>query len=376
MPSADHGSSTGRRNSLGLSQKEIEALLDRFDATGGGTSPNREFTRWKFRLERVIMKTSHPGGSVVEIPVVCRNLSSGGVGVLHCNYVHPGSEVTVALEVAGVGSSKEIPGVVRRCVHREGKIHDIGIEFKQSINVREALGLDILSDCFSRETIDVEQLTGNVVHVEPSALDRKIIQHFMRSTNITLRQAETGEQGLELARNPTDLIIISDELEDPSPFDFVVQLRAEGSEIPIVLVASNASPHTATIAASLKLNAMLTKPIGQDLLMRAMAEFLLGGASKSGGPGAGNEAMAVMVERLKALGQQLNEALGANDADSTLAVVGQLRSVGRRAGFESVANLADKAHDELDASKNVEECIGVLLELSTASEQARPGQAA
>lgn len=376
MPSADHGSSTGRRNSLGLSQKEIEVLLDRFDASGGGASPNREFTRWKFRLERVIMKTSHPGGSVVEIPVVCRNLSSGGVGVLHCNYVHPGSEVTVALEVAGATASKEIPGVVRRCVHREGKIHDIGIEFKQSINVREVLGLDILSDCFSRETIDSEQLTGNVVHIEPSTLDRKILQHYLRSTSITLRQAETGEQGLELARNPTDLIIISDELEDPSPFDFVMQLRAEGLAVPIVLVASNASPHTATIASSLKLSAMLTKPIGQDLLMRALAEFLMSGASKADGSEAGAQAVAAMVERLKALGQQLNEALGANDAEATLTAVGQIRSVGRRAGFESVANLADKAHDELDASQNVEECIGVLLELSTASEQARPGQAA
>ncbi len=370
-----HPNTTGRQNSLGLSQKEIETLLDRFDAAGCGGHAKREYTRWKFRVERVVMKTTHPGGSVVEIPVVCRNLSSGGVGVLHSNYIHPGSQVLINLEVvSGSASIKDIPGVVCRCDHREGKIHDIGIRFNEPINVREALGMDLLSDCFSREAIDFEQLAGNVVHVEPSPLDRKIVQHFIRSTNATLRQAETGEEGLELSRNPTDLILLSDEIDDPSAFDFVMQLRAEGSVVPIVLIASNASPQTASLASSLKLDAMLTKPLGQDLLMRAMAEFLLDGATAS--RDGGSEALAAMRDRLRGLGQQLNEALSGNEYDSCLAVVGQLRNVGRRSGFEAIANLADSAHAELESTKDVEACIRVLLDLSTACEQAQPGQAA
>lgn len=369
--------SSGRRNSLGLSHKEIEALLDRFDATSASGSVNREFTRWKFRLERVIMRTTHPGGSVVEIPVICRNLSSGGVGVLHSNYIHPGSEVSVSLEMQGGRQSKEIAGVVRRCVHREGKIHDIGIEFNESINVREALGMDILSDCFSRESINIEELTGNVVHVEPSALDRKIVQHFVRSTNITLRQAETGAEGLELSRGPTDVIMLSDQLEDPSVFDFVMQLRAEGSLASIVLIAANASPQTASLASSLNLDAMLTKPIGQEILMRALAEFLLSNSS-TGSDGSGNqgEATAASIERLKVLALDLNEALGANDVETTLNVVAQLRNAGRRSGFEGIANLAEKASEELTETQDVEACIRILLDLSTTCEQAKPGQAA
>jgi len=369
MP-APSDQSSGRRNSLGLSHKEIETLLDRFDAAGASGSVNREFTRWKFRLERVIMRTTHPGGSVVEIPVICRNLSSGGVGVLHSNYVHPGSEVSVCLEMQGGATSKEIDGVVRRCVHREGKIHDIGIEFKEAINVREALGMDILSDCFSRESINIEELSGNVVHVDPSALDRKIVQHFIRSTNITLRQAETGTEGLELSRGPTDVIMLSDQLEDPTAFDFVMQLRAEGSMASIVLIAATASPQTASLASSLKLDAMLTKPIGQEILMRALAEFLLDNTSKSAdGSGNQGEAVAAMIERLRSLAMELNEALGANDMDTTQNVVGQLRNVGRRAGFEDIATLAEKASEDLTETK-------VLLDLSTACEQAQPGQQA
>ena len=145
----------------------------------------------------------------------------------------------------------------------------------------------------------------------------------------------------------------------------------------IVLIAATASPQTASLASSLKLDAMLTKPIGQEILMRALAEFLLDNTSKSSdGSGNQGEAVAAMIERLRSLAMELNEALGANDMETTQNVVGQLRNVGRRAGFENIATLAEKASEDLTETKDVEACIRVLLDLSTTCEQAQPGQQA
>lgn len=365
----------GRRNTLGLSQKDIERLLDRYDAESGGSHAKREFTRWKYRLDRVVIRVTHPGGSVVDVPVICRNLSNGGIGVLHNNYLHSGSNVLVLLEKKG--KIQEVPGIVRRCNHREGLVHDIGIQFRERIDVREILGLDILSQNFSRESIDINMLRGSVVHVEPSSLDRRIVQHFLREAGVTLRQAESAAQGLELLNTPADLVIVAHDLGEISITEFVASVREQGSLAPIMVTVPNEQQESVDLAVSLKCEAMLAKPITQDLLFRALAEFLLTPTSTSGLniEAAGGQDN-TLIDRVNSLGQTLNEAIGRNDPNGCFAAVQQLRNAAHNSNLSVVASHAEKAYEDLQSTQSVEACIRILLDLTIACEQAGVSQAA
>lgn len=367
MRTPRYNQNTGRRNTLGLSKRDIDLLLDRYDAESSGGHAKREFTRWKYRLDQVIIRVVHPGGSTSDVPVVCRNLSNGGIGVLHNNYLHPGSHVVVML---ACGSKiREVPGIVRRCTHREGLVHDIGIQFRERIDVREVLGLDILSQHFSREAIDITQLRGTVVHVDPSSLDRRIIQHFLRESGVTLRQAETAQQGIELLAQPADLVIVAHDLGEVSITEFVASVREQGSLAPIMLTVPNEDAESVNLAVSLKCEAMLAKPITQDLLMRALAEFLLTSTTGHGASSAALASGSSAIEKMRALAHTLNVSIGKNDPNACFAAVQQIRNIAHHSNMPTVSKLAEKAYEDLQATQSVESCIRILLDLAIACEQ-------
>lgn len=359
-----------QRNRLGMSAKDLEALLDKYDAASGDGHVKREFTRWKFRLHHVILRVTHPGGTVVDVPVVCRNLSNGGIGVLHNNYLHIGSNVVVLME-RNKREMVQVPGTVMRCTHREGLVHDIGIRFRERVDVRDILGMEILSDRFSRELIDVQQLRGNVLHVDPDSLGRRIVHHYLRDTPISLQQAETAEKGIELLnQKPADLLLIADELGETSLTEFVATVREQGSLAPIIVAALDPCMDKLNLAVTLRCEAVLSKPLAHDSLLQALAEFLLSKSVATSTTAHGEPMVGVALQdRIRRLGQELNDAIGRNDSSATFAAVQQVRNAAHRASMSSIINLSEKAYEDLQATQSVESCIRVLLDLSIACEQ-------
>lgn len=362
-------SSGGRQNTLGLSPRELEKMLDRFDAMmKDNTHPNRVFTRWRYRLDHVRLQIIHPGGSVAEMPVVCRNLSCGGVGILHSKYLHPGSGVRIVLPHPSQGDVT-VPGTVRRCQHREGVVHDIGIEFNQPLTVREYLGLDLLSDAFSHELVDATSLRGSVLHIEPNLVDRKIVQHFVRDTRINLRQAQTSTEGLQMLDEPADVILLSDRVSGPSPAEFTEVLRNRGVQSPVIILTEESCADVITASIAMQIDAVLTKPLRQSLLQRALAEFLL---HKQRGDGAnspsGSWAGPSPKQEMRLLAADLSNAIGSNDTPSCRALVQQIRSLAQRIGMDDLVSVAEGTMQHLSATGSIEESIRQLLDLTTACE--------
>ena len=113
----------GRQNTIGVSRRDLVDLLDDLDREQD-ENPNvqRMHTRWPFRAMSLPVTFLHPGGSEVEVRLACRNLSGGWVGLLHSAYVHEGTECMVYLPKLAGGTDR-VRGEVRRCIHREGRIH-------------------------------------------------------------------------------------------------------------------------------------------------------------------------------------------------------------------------------------------------------------
>jgi hypothetical protein len=122
----------------------LRTLLDALD-----NNPCR-FDLGKRRHERVpyrdrhgILYTTQTGRDVAFI-VPTRNISPGGLSFLHGQMMHAGQACSIRL-VTNEGIWLTVEGVVVRCRHVWGMIHEIGMRFKglpdlQGLRDRQATG--------------------------------------------------------------------------------------------------------------------------------------------------------------------------------------------------------------------------------------------
>ncbi len=281
-----------RRNTLRLTPRDLGTLLDRFDASEAAkANANREFIRWPFRYDAIQMVAQPLGGGVSKVTMACRNISRTGMSLLHSSFMHPGTKCTVLLPRPG---RTEVPvrGWVAHCNHRSGMVHEIGINFTEPIEIREFIRPDPFADWFSLERIKPEDLTGCVLYVDDSEMDVRIVKHFLRGTCLSVRTASSSAAAVAALETQPDLIISDFMLGDGTGFDVMTSVRQRGYRGPFVLATSDTGEAARKAIAAHQPDACLAKPFKQDVLHRAIGEFLLvrrrpagGQARRRSGPG-------------------------------------------------------------------------------------------
>lgn len=295
--------SARRPNTLGLRRKELEDLFAEIEAAAvaaggagtlgatsrtaqpapGGGPGRREFIRRAFQHTTVPMQIFNRNGAVSgTIAVACRNLSRGGIAVLHSAYIHIGTRVLLALPHPSGVHYVAVRGEVVRCQHFRGVVHDIGIRFEELINVRDMLGLDPFGDWFSLEQVDAGRLSGSLLLVSPSPEDIEALRLPLRNTAIAVTDAAGGEAALQMVNDkPFDVILCDHALPDMSGTDFVTRLRAAGATTPVIMTTDEASEENRMRIAACPADAFLLRPVEADLLLRAVAEFLPNGEAEA-----------------------------------------------------------------------------------------------
>ena len=272
---------SGRINTIGLQGKDLEALFESLDSGRSTESTKkRDFVRWPFRQASLLVHVFQNGGSnPTPIHVACRNLSCGGISLLHSAYIHLGTKVQVTLPHPERGNVS-IPAFVVRCTHLRGVIHEIGVKFNKPIQAREYFKTSTANTQFSLENVEAGNLVGTLIYVDDSDLDLRIVRHYLRETQLRLRTAPNAEEGLKLAREGCDLILADYQMPGMTGVDFAVEVRKLGINTPIIITTSDTSPLTRQKIESVSVNGFLAKPVTQDMLLRAVAEILV--ASKDG----------------------------------------------------------------------------------------------
>lgn len=117
-----------------LSMKERHRLLSILDSEQSLRSGEnaRKSPRQAYRAATAPMVVIQPGGSVSAYLVVTRNISAGGMAVIHGGYIHAGTECRLMLGTID-GEKVVVPGRVRRCRHIKGNLHEIGVEFLKAV---------------------------------------------------------------------------------------------------------------------------------------------------------------------------------------------------------------------------------------------------
>jgi CheY-like chemotaxis protein len=271
-----------RPNTIGLPSHSLDALLDGLDAAPQEpqTVTRRQFARWPFRLATIHVAIIHPGGSMVSLKLACRNLSRGGISLLHNSFVHPGSPCRVELPTLS-GRLDRLEGVIQRCAHRRGTLHELGIQFRHPIEMTRYVERNQCPWTPSLEQVAPDRLVGTVVYAEPSLADLEAFQFAIKDTSIRLRHVRTGAEVLAQPFPEIALIVSDLKLPDMSGSELLSKLRAAGCKLPILLLSGQRIGAAAEHLQDANC-ALVQKPVPAPMLLCILAEWTLVGVAEPG----------------------------------------------------------------------------------------------
>jgi len=371
----------GRTNTLGLTGQELDNLYNVLDAGANGrTHRRRQATRLMYRYDNVPLEIIQPGGGQTIIRVACRNLSRGGLGFLHSAFVHTGTRVVATL-MSRTGESVRFPGKIVRCSHVTRHIHDVGVKFDDPVTVRDFMSTDTLNQAFTCEVVEPSELKGVALVIAEYRIEQACVLSMLRETSMDFVTAASVEEGISHARKGVEVIICDDAFERSSGIEFVARARKSGIRTPVILMSGDASEANLDAIRKSDVDAFLAKPLNHDLLLRAIAEFLLVSTNRletaspvySSLPP--NSPLADLaddfVEDLKTFADDLEQLAQGNDLTSIRKRALRIGGPATSLGFGPIANLSAALVGSLDATQSVEESIVALNTLVSACRSVR-----
>lgn len=360
------------RNSINHDDGALRKLLDGLDSKSAGqNSPNREFVRWPYRVAAVEASIYHEGSATNQVYLACRNLSAGGISLLHRAYLHKGTKVSLKLPKVN-GDSATVPGFVVRCQHVQGTIHELGVKFEHQVQARDFVKIDAFADGFSLERVNPEELKGNILYIEDSPMDQSLIRHYLRETQIRLQFAATKEEAAAKAAEGPDLILCDYNLNNEDcGAEVVTQLRSMGVSVPIIMLTADTSSATREKLIRAQADAFISKPLSKSTLFRAVAEFMINDASNAAGctlaadhPNRG--LIPTFVSQVRDYVKVLEGTIVTNDVAKCRNICLQIAGTAPVMGFEKLASSAVKAEQAVSASMNVVEASVAVKTLMSA----------
>jgi CheY-like chemotaxis protein len=379
---ASFTSGTEPTTTLRMPKADLEKLrqLMEQDQAGGG-SAKREFKRWPFDRIPVRMETIHPGGAVTCLPYACRNLSRGGIGLLHSSFVHEGTRCIVILPHPERGEIK-IPGKIVRVRHVTGKVHELGVKFDEPVDVRRILRLDPAEGGFMLEKVNPEHLKGSMLYIEDSELDRSLVRHFLAESNLDITPAKNAAEAIErAAADEPDVILCDLDLPDMNGLELFKKLRGSGIASPFILISADPTSTTRIGPSDPKPENFLVKPTTKERLLSTLGEILLLERQRSSGRSAITSSLSEndplrqqvpsFIGEVAHMAELLNKAIETNDAQTARRLAFQIKGSAPTLGFVTLGTIASAAYTAVTSSMSVEEAERELKVLLAACKRLR-----
>lgn len=363
------GRPTTRSNTIGVSEGDLAHLIRTFEEGGQAEdgSVNRVHARWPFAQASLKATLVHPGGSKITLSFACRNLSRTGIGLLHNTYVHPGSRIEIQVPRVD-GRIETLAGEVARCAHRQGVIHEIGVRFDDEIPLPEYVRPDIFEGWLTFESVDPSKVEGSILHADPSKMDRKIVTHYLRDSNASLRQVESGADVLGSISSGCDLIVAEARLPDMTGAELTIALRNAGHNTPVLIVGPDLDAKSRSMMTASGVDGYLHKPFKAEQFLRGIAEFLVAEATPNRAASGGNG----HDGRLRALADQLEGYLKSSASIESYVVCQQIQGMAPTLGFDAIANRAGWIADKLADGHKTSAVATAATELLRACRDLRP----
>lgn len=126
--------------SVRVNASQINACLDAMDhRQDDGGKVRRQASRFSYRTLNAVVRPENEDKTVAFV-VSTRNISVGGMSVLHSQMMYPGTGCTVELATHD-GKWLRIKARVAHCRLVRGMLHEIGLKFDKALDVQHLTGV-------------------------------------------------------------------------------------------------------------------------------------------------------------------------------------------------------------------------------------------
>lgn len=364
-----------RANTLRLDQRTLTALMDKLDSARAALpGARRRYCRLPYRHADIQVTFSHPGGTNSTLILCARDISAGGLSLLHSSYVHKGTVCSVTLDRPG-RSKATLAGKVVRCAQLVGLIHEVGIAFNTRVSLRDFLCPDPLDEFYSIERVDPAELTGRVLHIDNTNLGRRLLKAFLNESRLVIEQVGSVAQGVEAAKGPFDVVVTEYPLPDGNAVDLIDALRLKQIQIPVIVLFGETSTDARERLRRSEPAGILNKPFSQDRLQRSLAEVLLLSRPQTAiGDHPADQTRTALVQvfmdDLRAQARDLQIALKADRTEDCLRVCRELRGAAPTLGFAQVAQAAEAAEKAIISGGAASEAVKEISDLMSTCQRA------
>ena len=195
------------------------------------------------------------------------------ISFIHGGYLHPGSDCRVVLPRRD-GTPWVVAGVIAHCRHVEGSHHEIGIRFVQEVDPTSVLPQSGDDEGHTDQTLELPALEGEVLVIDQSQTDRRLLTHHLRATGITLSMVQTPGAALDaIQRNNFQIVLCDLNLEDDA-VRMIRQIRKAGFRGPLLVITAENSVARLGEARAAGANEIIGKPFNPVSLASLLAEWL------------------------------------------------------------------------------------------------------
>jgi len=201
--------------SIRLEEPAIQKILDQMDPVDdSGSTDKRLSERYKYRLMNVVLHLQQPGdGTALSFRCPTRNLSEGGISILHGGFVHIGSRCVVQL-ISSHGAWEHVVGTVVGCRYVQANVHEVRIRFDHRVD--PAL---YCSDAVKMRVLHVDD--------DPSIV--RLVGTILRQLCAEVDVAQDGLEALEkVEKGSYDVILMDMEMPRMDGFKTTAELRKMG----------------------------------------------------------------------------------------------------------------------------------------------------
>jgi DNA-binding response OmpR family regulator len=262
------------RNTLSVDGVLYQRLLEKLDESSnkGKPSAKRIYRRLGYAHPKLSLHVESDGHNARTLVVASRNLSQGGVSILHSNFMYNGTCVTVDLiDINGNIVSKY--GEVTRCEHRGGRVHEIGIKFDEEIALRNFLSHneDIL--LHARERVNPEDMNIKLLVYSEETEFSSLMRQFLLPSNLCYTFAKSTDETMEKFKEQDMLLFRVDSTAIAIP-QLVRTIRDNGFENPIILVGHPKSSIDLHVVNACGADMVIPWPSDEQTMLCSIGEFI------------------------------------------------------------------------------------------------------
>lgn len=278
MPNQKNNRDDAPIDALRGCERDVETALSMLaDSEQEGVYADlREHERYSYGANAKIEITiKFNDGSTATCLAKVRNLSRGGIGFLHGNFIHPNLTCNVRLTTRN-GHPMVVTGKVMRCRHVSGKIHEVGVRFDERLDLKRFLDEYDPEDDINKSDSKTPRFNGKLLYFETRKADAQLMQFFVERMGLRLTVVTKFSEAQRLTKiNNYDLILTDIWFDgDKTGVDFVRELRRQGYPFPIVCVTADPQPNNHQIMLSAGCSEILTKPFTQEAVGAMLSNYL------------------------------------------------------------------------------------------------------